>query len=67
MRDASLFLDKLVGVHRFVYKTSFMSKIDENLGATTSFFLKSSGEGCGWYAILSPYVYQTMGLAATNL
>ena len=74
-------LDKLIDVPRFVYKNSFMSKIDEKSGYDHILLTKESSKYFGiewkglwcWVCTTLPfgwknslYVYQTIGLVATN-
>ena len=74
-------LDKLIDVPRFVYKNSFMSKIDEKSGYDHILLTKESSKyfGIEWKGLWcpvcttlpfgwknSPYVYQTIGLVATD-
>ena len=80
MGDTPFSLDKLVDAPRFVYKNSFMSKIDDKSGYDHILLTKDSTKcfGFEWAGLWwvcntlpfgwknSPYVYQTIGLVATN-
>lgn len=80
MMDTPFSLDKLVDVPRYVYKNSFMSKIDDKSGYDHILLTKESTQFFGfewdgkWWVCNtlpfgwknSPYVYQTMGLLATH-
>ena len=80
MKDTPFFLDKLIDVPRFVYKNSFMSKIDDKSGYDHILLTKESSHYFGiewnglWWVCTtlpfglrnSPYVYQTIGLVASN-
>ena len=79
-KDTPFSLDKLIDVPRFVYKNSFMSKIDDKSGYDHILLTKESFQYFGiewnglWWVCTtlpfgwknSPYVYQTIGLVATN-
>ena len=80
MKDTPFSLDKLIDVPRFVYKSSFMSKIDDKSGYDHILLTKESSQYFGiewnglWWVCTTlpfgwknfPYVYQTIGLVASN-
>lgn len=80
MRETPFFLDRQIDVPRFIYENSFMSKIDDKSGYDHVLLTKESTkyfgiewEGLWWVCNTlpfgwknSPYVYQTIGLVATN-
>ena len=80
MKDTPFSLDKLIDVPCFAYRNSFMSKIDDKSGYDHVLLTKKSTEYFGiewgglWWVCTtlpfgwknSPYVYQTIGLVATN-
>ena len=80
MRDTPFSLDTLVGVPRFVYPNSYMSKIDDKSGYDHILLSPESQQYFGiawqgWWLVgvtlpfgwkNSPFVYQTVGLGPTN-
>ena len=80
MADTPFSLETLVGVPRFVYPNSYMSKIDDKSGYDHILLSTSSQqffgiEWLGWWLVgvtlpfgwkNSPFVYQTVGLGPTN-
>ena len=80
MKDTPFSLDKLIDVPRFMYKNSFMSKIDDKSRYDHILLTKESSQYFGiewnglWWVCTtlpfgwknSPYVYQTIGLVASK-
>ena len=80
MRDMPFSLDKLADVPRFIYKGSFMTKCDDKSGYDHVFLSENSQTYFGfsfgglWLVCttlpfgwkISPYIYHTIGLAASG-
>ena len=73
MRDQPFTLDGLVDVPRYVYKGSYMSKCDDKSGLSSQTYVGFQWDSCylvcatlpfGWK--ISPYIYHTIGSAATT-
>ena len=80
MKDCPFSLDKLVDVKRYIYKDSYFTKCDDKSGYDHVHLQESSQvlfgfEWGGWWFVSttlpfgwkeSPYIYHTMGLAASS-